>query len=143
MRPKPKNASEHHGAFGRMRLRYDGLLTCGNGATHHRFEFHCYQGYRWSRTALGKIRTHLAVTGYEPGGTSERLDNAGNVWDRTYVFRRGVDEVRVSASAASQHDPEERVHRVDHYPDGTAGDGRNRLTLGDIIGAMSWGMARA
>ena len=143
MRPKPKNPSEHHGAFGRMRLRYEGLLERGNGARHHRFEMGCHQGYAWSRTALGKLRTHLAAAGYEPVGTDERRDNAGAVWDRTYVFRRGEDEVRVSAYGTSAHNPEERVHRVDHYPDGTAGDGRNRLTIGDVINAMSWGMARA
>jgi hypothetical protein len=142
MRPKPKNASEHHGAFGRMRLRYEGLLERGNGARHHRFEFR-HLCDRWPRTALGKLRTHLAAAGYEPGDTTERLDNAGVVWDRTYVFRRGVDEVRVSAYGTGPHNPEERVHRVDHYPDGTAGDGRNRLTIGDVINAMSWGMARA
>lgn len=143
MRPKPKNPSEHHGAFGRMRLSYDGILTRDNGARHHRFEMRCHHGYRWSKTALGKIRTHLAAAGYEPAPTDERLDNTGAVHRRIYVFRRGVDEVRVDALAASRFQPEESVQRVDHYEDGTAGDGRNRLTLGDIVNAMSWGMARA
>lgn len=139
MRAKPKNPSEHHGAFGRMRLRYEGLLERGNGARHHRFEIGCHQGYAWSRTALGKLRTHLAAAGYEPVDTA----HSGGNHDRTHVFRRGVDEVRVVTFGTGPHEPTERVYRVDHYPDGTAGDGRNRLTIGDIINAMSWGMARA
>lgn len=139
MRKKPRDASEHHGAFGRMRLHYDGLLTTGNGSRLHRFEFRS-MWHRWPRTALGKIRTLMAEAGYEAGETRERIDNAGNVHDRTYVFLRGEDEVRVFAYGTSTYEKEERVHRVEHFPNGTKGDDRRPgITINQVISAMSWG----
>jgi len=141
MRPKPRKASEHHGAFGRMRLQFDGILTRDNGARHHRFVFNCHQGYRWQYTALGKIRTHLAAAGYEEVAADPPVEKPARMEHLIRVFRRGEDEVRVDTFTTFAD--EECVRRVDHYEDGTAGDGRNRLSIGDVINAMSWGMARA
>lgn len=142
MRAKPKNPSPHHGAFGRMRLRYDGLLTRDNGALLHRFEMSDMHG-RWTRTALGKLRAHLGERGYEQVQVKETKDNLGDVSSRIYVFRNGSDEVQARTYAEGRFEKEERVHTVEHYPDGPSGDGRLRVTLGQIISAMCWGAVPA
>ncbi len=85
MRPKPKNASEHHGAFGRMRLRFEGVLETGRGARLHRFEFGC-QGYRWQRTAADKIARHLGAAGYDVVSSVDTPDNcAVSLSDRAVI----------------------------------------------------------
>ena len=140
MRPKPKDASEHHGAFGRMRLRFEGILETGRGARLHRFEFGCHQGYRWPKTAADKIARYLGAVGYEVVSSVDTPDNTGTSGSRRRIHRRGIDEVQVSIWY--DRDGGERVHRVDHFPDGTAGDGRRSgITIDQIISAMSWGCA--
>lgn len=138
MRAKPKNASEHHGAFGRMRLRYEGELARGNGARFHRFEIACHQGFRWQATAAGKIERLLTAADYEIVETVDKNDATSRPSWRSRVYRRGIDEIRVSSHL--DRDGGERVHRVDHYQNGTAGDERRpRISISDVISAMSWG----
>lgn len=136
MRPKPKDASEHHGAFGRMRLRYDGLWgKNGTGARYHRFEIRSLWD-KWCRTALGKLRSLLTAAGYE----EDQPVTGDGLRDSLYVFRRGEDEVRIFAYARTDHEPLERVYRVEHFPNGTKGDDRRpRVTIEQVIHAMSWG----
>lgn len=142
MATKPKDASRHHGAFGRMRLRHDGRITRGNGAVYHHFEM-TNKHSRWATNGLGKLRAHLTRDGYEEVGSDERLDNQGVPHARTHVFRKGDDEVRIDTFLTGPAGGTEHVRSVAHFPDGTAGDGRNRLTLGQIASAMSWGMVPA
>lgn len=140
MRPKPKNASEHHGAFGRMRLRYEGEWMRNNGARFHRFEMGCHHGYRWHDTAADKIQRHLGEAGYETVESADKNDGTGTPSWRLSIYRRGSDEIRVFSNLT--RDGRERVIHVDHYPDGTAGDDRRpRITISDVISAMSWGCA--
>lgn len=131
-------ASEHKGAFGRMRLKHKGVWTRGNGANYHRYEFACYQGYGWQKTAAAKIERHLGEAGYEIAESTDTNDGTGRPSWRKRIYRRDVDEVQVSSNL--DYDGGERVTRVDHYPDGTAGDRRRPgITISDVISAMSWG----
>lgn len=140
MRSKPRDVSEHHGAFGRMRLRFDGILTTGCGARLHRFEFRRYQGSRWERTAAEKIARHLGDGGYTLVSSIDTPDNTGTSGSRRRIYRRGTDEVQVSSWY--DKDGGERVNRVEHFPAGTAGDDRRpRITIDQVISAMSWGCA--
>lgn len=139
-RAKPKDASEHHGAFGRMRLQYEGVWTRGNGAKAHRFEFTCHHGYRWQKTAAAKIEHHLISVGYEIASSIDKNDATGRPSSRSRVYRRGVDEVHIAGWI--DRDGTEHVYRVEHYWNGIAGDDRRpRITLDQVISAMSWGCA--
>ncbi len=139
-RLKADNRSEHHGILRQMRLKYEGEWTLNNGSRFHRFEFRNMHN-RWPQTALGKLKSYLGAAGFVPGDTNELIDNNGRIWHRTYAFSRGEEQIRIHAYGASLHQPEERVERVDHFPHGTAGDGRSGVTVDQIINAMSWGCA--
>lgn len=123
-----------------------------NGAVFHSYEFRAGD-FSFSvrpKTAMGRLRPHLLARGYEEQPADERLDGRGVVSYRTYRFTRGDDEVQIRTYAESTYEiggrtmhQAERVNRILHFPQGTRGDGRSRLTFGDIVNAMSWGAVSA
>lgn len=137
-RLKPKDASEHHAALLKMRMRYDGDWTLNNGARFHRFAYR----QESPRTAIGKLHALFTEQGYRPGETRDVTLTTGQVWSRKYSYLRGNEVVRIHAYTTSASNLSEYVQHLDHFEEGMAGDpSRARISIDQLVNAMSWGCA--